>query len=217
MSSFFLSHEKVCKSWLYKFANDKYHQKVRDHCYFTVKYSDAAHSICNFRFNVSNKIIVVFHNYFNYYYQIITKELANKFERQFESLVGNTEKYKTYIASIEIEVTKNDKDGSESIATLSYKLRFISKARFMESSLSNLIDNLAEGFHKIKCKDFDYFLEYEIVKKNLIKYKCLPCNIDYSNKFDKKSKKRFYDIFKFSNKGINTFSLLLIKGAYSYE
>ena len=54
----------------------------------------------------------------------------------------------------------------------------------MGSSLSNLVDNLAEGIHKIKFKDCDCFLEYESVKDILIKYKCLCCNKDYSNKLD---------------------------------
>ena len=40
----------------------------------------------------------------------------------------------------------------------------------MASSLSNLVDNLAEGTHKTRCKDFDCFLEYENVKNNLIRY-----------------------------------------------
>ena len=31
----------------------------------------------------------------------------------------------------------------------------------MVRSLSNLVDNLAERIHKIKCKDCDYFLEYK--------------------------------------------------------
>ena len=56
----------------------------------------------------------------------------------------------------------------------------------MSSSLSNLVDNLAEGIHKIKCKDCDCFLEFEIVKDNLIKHKCLSCNKYYSNKADEK-------------------------------
>ena len=43
-------------------------------------------------------------------------------------------------------------------------------ARFMARSLSNLADNLAEGIHRIKCKDCDGFLEYESIKDNLIKY-----------------------------------------------
>ena len=40
----------------------------------------------------------------------------------------------------------------------------------MTSSLSNLVDNLAEGTHKINCRDCGFFLEYESVKDNLIKY-----------------------------------------------
>ena len=52
----------------------------------------------------------------------------------------------------------------------------------MASSLSKLVDNLTEGFHKIKYKDCDCFLEYESVKDNLIKYKCLSFNKDYPNK-----------------------------------
>ena len=56
----------------------------------------------------------------------------------------------------------------------------------MASSLSNLVDNLREGIYKIKCKNCDCFLEYESVKDNLIKYKCLSYNKNYSNKFDGK-------------------------------
>ena len=42
--------------------------------------------------------------------------------------------------------------------------------------MSNLVDNLTEGIHNIRCKDREYFLEYEIVNDNLIKYK--HCNKD---------------------------------------
>ena len=59
----------------------------------------------------------------------------------------------------------------------------------MASSLSSLVENLVEEIHKIKCKDCDCFLEYESVKDNLIKYKFLSCNQDYSNKLDKNLKK----------------------------
>ena len=45
----------------------------------------------------------------------------------------------------------------------------------MAASLSNIVDNLKKGIHQIKYKDviFIYFFEYESVKYNLIKYKCL--------------------------------------------
>ena len=69
---------------------------------------------------------------------------------------------------------------------ISYKLKFIDSTRFMASSFSNLVDNLTAGIHKIKCEGCNCFLQYESFKDNLIKYKCLSCNKDYSNKFDKK-------------------------------
>ena len=86
----------------------------------------------------------------------------------------------------------------------------------MASSLSNLVD-IAAGIHKIKCKDFDFFLEYESINDNLIKYEGLSCNEDYSNKLDEKFKKQFKNIFKLSDNSINKFVLLLRKVVYSYE
>ena len=86
-------------------------------------------------------------------------------------------------------MTNIDKDGNESVETISYKIKIIDVARFMASSLLNLVDNLTEVSHKIKCKDCDCFLEYENAKDNLNKYKYLSCNKDYSNKLDEELKK----------------------------
>ena len=65
----------------------------------------------------------------------------------------------------------------------------------MAAWLLNLVDNLTEGIHKIKCKDCDCFFEFESVKENSIKQKFTSCNKDYSNKIDKKLKKRFNNTF----------------------
>ena len=115
------------------------------------------------------------------------------------------------------EVTKTDKDDKESVLTISYKIKFIDNARFMASSLSNVVDNLAEGIDKIKCGDCDCFLEYESVKDNLIIYKCLSCNKNDPSKTDQELKKRFKNTFKFSDNNINKFILLLRKGVYPHE
>ena len=87
----------------------------------------------------------------------------------------------------------------------------------MVTSLSNLVDNLTKGIHKFKCKNCDCFLKYESVKENSIKYKCLSCNKNYSNKIDEELKQRFKNAFNFSNNDINKFILLLRKGVYPYE
>ena len=52
---------------------------------------------------------------------------------------------------------KVDKDCNEKVNSISYKVKFIDGMRFMPASLSNLIDNLAEWIHKIRCKDYDFF------------------------------------------------------------
>ena len=64
----------------------------------------------------------------------------------------------------------------------------------MASSLSNLVNNLSERVHRIKCKykhdnkniklaelnkDCDCFLEYTNFQYNLTEYKCLCCNKNY--------------------------------------
>ena len=119
-----------------------------------------------------NDILVVFHNGSNYDYHFIIKELAKEFERKFECFRENAENYKIFFVPIKKEVTKIDKDGNESVVAISYKIKFVNSVRFMAISLSNLVDNLAEGIHKIKCRDYDCFLEYESVKDNFIKCKC---------------------------------------------
>ena len=73
----------------------------------------------------------------------------------------------------------------------------------MTTLLSNLVDNVTERIHKIKCKDCDCFLKYESIKDNLIQYKYLSCKKDFSNKLDKELRKKFKNTVKFSNNDIN--------------
>ena len=110
------------------------------------------------------------------------KQLAKEFEREFECLGENTEKYKILSVPIEKEAKKIDKDGNETVVTISHKRKLLIPISTI--SLSNLIANLPEGIHEIKYKDC--FLEYESGKDNLIRCKCLSCNKGYSNKLDEK-------------------------------
>ena len=86
--------------------------------------------------------------------------MTNEFEGQFEYLGENTEKSRTFSVPVEKEVTNIDRDGNESVVTISYKIKFIDSARFMVTSLSILVDNLTKGINKIKCKYCDCLLEY---------------------------------------------------------
>ena len=128
---------------------------------------------------------------------MIIKELASEFEGEFECLGENKGKYKTFSVPMKKEIKKISKDGNEIVTTISYKIKFINSSRFIASSLSNLVDNLSEWIRKIKYKDCDCFLEYESVKDNLIKYKCLSCNKDYSKKLDEELDKKFKDPLSF--------------------
>ena len=53
---------------------------------------------------------------------------------------------------MEKEVKRIDKNGEKVTKAISYRLKFIDSARFMANSLSNLVNNLAEGIHRIECK-----------------------------------------------------------------
>ena len=103
----------------------------------------------------------------------------------------------------------------------------------MASSLSNLVNNLSEGIHRIKFKfgqddkkcetggiKYKYcncFLEYTNFKDGLIEHICLIRNKNCQIKFDEKLKERFFNTCKFCNHDINKFILLLRKGVYPYE
>ena len=62
----------VKKKWNEK-NRFKIYQKVRDHCHYTGKVREAAHSICNLRYKVQNKIPVIIHHGSKYDSHFITK------------------------------------------------------------------------------------------------------------------------------------------------
>ena len=128
-------------------TDDRKYDKVRDHCHYTGKYRGAAHCICNLKYETLKEVPIVFHNGSTYDYHSITKELAKEFEGQFKSLGENTEKYITFSTPIKKELDNG--------ITITYKIRFIDRFRFMPSSLSSLVDNLSNGLYNYTCDDCD--------------------------------------------------------------
>ena len=117
----------------------KNHFKVKDDCHYTENYRVAAHDICNLRYKMPKEIPVVFHNDSTYYYHFITKDLAKEFEGEFQCLGENTEKYITFSVLIKKEITKKEKDGSDSSTKILCQIQFIDNFRLMSTSLSNLV------------------------------------------------------------------------------
>ena len=129
----------------------------------------------------------------------------------------NNEIYKSCFCFDKNQIRKTDKEGNETIDTISYKIKFIDSMRLMTISLSKLIDNLTEGIHKMKYVGCGCSLKCESIKNNFIKYICLFCNKDNSRKPKEKLKEKFKSKFKFSNCDINKFILSLRKGIYPHE
>ena len=128
---------------------------------------EAAHSVCNLRYKVQHEIPVIIHNSSKYDYHFIIKELAEEFKGQFECLGENTEKYITF--SVPIKKENNDDN-----KVITYKIKFIDSCRFMQSTLSDLIDNLSERcMERKKIRSECEFIGF---KDNRLNYKCKECN-----------------------------------------
>ena len=148
---------------------------------------------------------------------MIIKEFAEEFEGELECLGENTEKYITFSVPIKKEIRKKDKDGNDKIIKISYKIKFIDSLRFMSTSLSKLVDNLSEGLDSDKCTDCKLHLDYISIKDNRLIFRCFECNKNYEKDFNKELIKRFANTYKFCNRDLSKFILLLKKGIYPYE
>ena len=112
----------------------------------------------------------------------------------------NTEKYITFSVPI--------KKGLVNGKSITYKIKFIDRFRFMSSSLSNLVHNLYERLHCDKCTDCKSCLDYMSVKDDQLIFRCFECKKNYKNEFNKELIKRFANISEFCNKDINKSILL---------
>ena len=79
----------------------------------------------------------------------------------------NTEKFITFSVS-----AKKELDNGKSVT---YKIKFIDRFRFVSSPLSNLDDNLSEGLHCDKFLDCKSCLDYMSVKDDQLIFWCFEC------------------------------------------
>ena len=98
--------------------------------------------------------------------------MAEKFKGQFECLGENTEKYINFSVPIKKEHGNDE--------TITYKIKFIDSCRFIQSKLSDLVDNLSEIKNKgcKKCmerKNIKSECEFTGSKNNRLNYRCKEC------------------------------------------
>ena len=108
----------------------------------------------------------------NYDYHFIIKKFTEEFKIQFKCLRENSEIFTIFTVSIENKVTRIDKNREEITKHIFYILQFTDSARFIASSLSNLVNNLSEGIHSLKCK---FGHDDKKCQKCRIKYKYCNC------------------------------------------
>ena len=135
------NEQKVCHICKDKFCTDKddkdyiNRKKVKDHCNYTGKLRGAAHSKCNLNYKVQKEIPVIIHNA-GYDTHFIINQLAIEFNGEINCIGDIMEKYVTFSVPIKKELNNG--------GTVTYKLQFIDSYRFMQSSLSGLVDNTSE-------------------------------------------------------------------------
>ena len=77
--------------WICNKLFDVGDEKVRDHCHITGRYRGAAHWSCNINFNLSKKILVIFHNLRGYNSHLKIKEI-DKFVVKVSAMPNGLEK-----------------------------------------------------------------------------------------------------------------------------
>ena len=155
-------YRTASKCWLCGDIFKDLSDKVRDHCHYTGKFRGAAHSNCNLSYKVPNFIPVVFHNLSGYDAHIIIKELAAEFSVDEMGVIAeNSEKYIGFSIPVKIAlkdmhgfpITRKTKEGAIVPKTKTCYIRFIDSARFMQSSLDGLVNNLvgkSESLEELK-------------------------------------------------------------------
>ena len=124
--------------WICKKRIDNNDEKVRDHCHITGKLTGAAHWDCNINFQLTKRILVIFHNLKGYNSHLVFSVL-HKFDAKISVIPNGLEKYMAFF------------EGKD--------LVFIDSMQFMNSSLDKLVKNLSD-------EDFKYLVE-EFGSQNL--------------------------------------------------
>ena len=132
--------EVTSECWICElpFAWDE--EKVLDHCHYTNNILGWAHNTCNINRKTTNLIPAVAHNLANYDLHCIIRALNKSSPHNVFSVIPSTEE--KFISIIKSAWIKMFYDKSGKIRNLYENMRFIDSYKFMQSSLSTLVNNL---------------------------------------------------------------------------
>ena len=170
----------ICKKKLCMDEHDenyKKRRKVKDHCHYIGKIRGAAHRDCDLKHKVPKDIPIITH-YASYDTHFIINKLAEEFKGDLDCIGENMEKYITFSVPIKKKCDDNK--------TITHKLKFIDIYRFMDFSLSDLIDNLSGRIcNSMACTN--YMVSEKInsecclvkLKNDRLIYRCIECKEKY--------------------------------------
>ena len=116
--------------------------KVRDHCHFTGKYRGAAHNECNLNCKKPLILPVIFHNLQGYDSHLFIKHLA-KVSGVLSTIPSTEEKYISFSKYITVDQYYSKNMGK--LLPKKFEIRFIDSFKFLQLSLSKLVENLVKN------------------------------------------------------------------------
>ena len=114
-------------------------KKLRDHCHFTGRFREAAHSNCNLQFQKPKFTPVFFHNLSGYDSHLFVKNLG-KTSGEIRAIANKEQKYISFSKKV---VVGNyfDEKGKEKL--IYHEIRFVDSYKFMSFPLADLVKNLS--------------------------------------------------------------------------
>jgi hypothetical protein len=107
---------------------------VADHCHFSGYFRGFAHKTCNFEYTIKNKMVsIIFHNFRGYDCKMIIEAVRDFPSIKFKPIMENSEKIKC------MSMIWGDK--------FQYKCKFIDSYMHMNTSLDELVQDLADYKH----------------------------------------------------------------------
>lgn len=176
--------------------------RVRDHCHLSGEYRGAAHPKCNFKFQVSKSVPVVFHN-LDYDSHFLIEKLANLIEGRLTIIPKNSEHYISFtktLPHLTYEYADDDENcnGGEKPKRKyreNLRLTFIDSYRFLNSALAKLAETLSFDKLHITQKQWSNLSEeciHLLTKKGVYPYSYM----DSWEKLEEQqlpSREQFYD------------------------